>query len=202
MRFLSLLMASRSMLRAALAAAALAGLAGLAGCASVTPYAPAVRPGAQGFSETRLEPNRYALIFNGNASTAREQVENGALYRAAELTLAAGFDHFIVAARATDADSRTVSFGPRFSSAFDYWGYDPRFGWRPFAGPYWGSAWASAPWRDPFRDEGDARTFTSFKARLEFVMAKGAKPADNPQAFDAAAIKQSLDNKIIRPAAK
>jgi hypothetical protein len=199
MQFFSFLSAGAVGIRAALAAAALAGLAA---CASVTPYQPAERPGAQGFAETRLEPNRYALTFSGNSLTAREQVENAALYRAAELTLAAGFDHFIVAARATDADSHVVSFGPRYGSSFDYWGYDPRFGWRPFAGPAWGSTWAGAPWRDPVYDDVNARTFTSFKARLEFVMAKGAKPADNPQAFDALAIKQSLESKIVRPAAK
>lgn len=183
------------------AAAALAGLAGLAACATVTPYQPAAQPGAQGFAETRLEPNRYALTFSGNTITPREQVENAALYRAAELTLDAGFEHFIVAARATDADTRIVNFGPRFVSGFDYWGYDPRFGWRPYGGP-WGAGWVGAPWRDPFRADFDSRTLTSFKARLEFVMAKGAKPADNPQAFDAAAIKQSLEGKITRPAAK
>jgi hypothetical protein len=180
----------RTLIRAALAALALAGLAA---CATTTPYQPAARPGADGFAETRLEPNRYALTFSGNTSTPREAVENAALYRAAELTLAAGFDHFILAARATDADSRTISFGPRFSSAFDYWSYDPRFGWRPFGGPLW---------RDPFGEDRDARTITSFKARLEFVMAKGAKPADNAQAFDAAAIKQNLEGQIVRPVAK
>jgi hypothetical protein len=180
----------RSLFRAALAALLLAGLGA---CATTTPYQPAARAGAEGFAETRLEPNRYALTFAGNTSTPRESVENAALYRAAELTLAAGFEHFILASRATDADTRTVSFGPRSRSAFDYWGYDPRFGWRPFASPFW---------RDPFGDDFDSRTLTRFKARLEFVMAKGPKPADNPQAFDAAAIKQSLDSAIVRPVAK
>lgn len=178
----------RSLIRAALAAVLLAGLAA---CASTPIYQPAARPGGPGFAETRLEPNRYALTFVGASSTARDVVENGALLRAAELTLAAGFDHFILAARATDANTRTVDFGRRFGAAFDYWGYDPRFGWRPFAGPYW---------RDPFRDDFDVRTFTTFKARLEFVMAKGQKPADNPQAFDAAALQQSLTGALARPA--
>jgi hypothetical protein len=173
------------------------GLLGLSACATTTPYQAAARPGGFGFTETQMEPNRFALTFSGNSSTPREQVENAALFRAAELTLAAGFDHFIVAARATDADTRVMNLGPRSPLWSDYWAFDPRFGWRPY-----GSSFGGPFWRDRFADDWDTRTLTSFRARLEFVMAKGPKPAADPQAFDAAASKQNLEAKIIRPAPK
>ena len=43
-----------------------------------------------GFSEQRIEDDRYRITFRGNSSTSRETVENSLLYRAAELTVQTG----------------------------------------------------------------------------------------------------------------
>src|SRR5207244_551111 len=88
--------------------ASLAALA-LAACETATPYQPNV-PGqaaSGGFSETRLEPGRFRVTFSGNSLTSRETVEGYLLYRAAELTLAQGFDTFTIVDRHTDRDART-----------------------------------------------------------------------------------------------
>ncbi len=60
-----------------LALAALALL--LAGCVSPTPYA-AKTDTEYGYSEQRLEENRYRITFAGNSETQRETVENYLLY--------------------------------------------------------------------------------------------------------------------------
>src|SRR3546814_3976294 len=76
----------------------------LAGCASPTPYQPATGHGFNrtGFSEQRIESNRYMVSFSGNSLTSRETVERYLLFRAAELTVQQGFDHFILVYRNTE----------------------------------------------------------------------------------------------------
>lgn len=103
----------------------------LGACAGAgpTPYQPAERPGAQGFTDEQLAEDRFRITVVGNALTPRERVEDYLLFRAAELTLEQGFDHFILQERQTD--SETVRY------------YD---GWGPGWGPAWGPGWAWRPY--------------------------------------------------------
>ena len=72
----------------------------LAACAGKpTPYQQA--QGGYGYSEQRIEENRYRVSFAGNSATSRQTVEDYLLYRAAELTVQNGHDWFEVAARDT-----------------------------------------------------------------------------------------------------
>ena len=59
-------------------------LLGLTACATPTPYQPVVRSGAAigGFSELRVEANRFRVNFQGNSLTSRETVEGYLLFRA------------------------------------------------------------------------------------------------------------------------
>ncbi len=52
------------------------------------------RRAAFGYSEERLDQNKFRVTFRGNSLTPRETVEDYLLYRAAELTLQNGFTHF------------------------------------------------------------------------------------------------------------
>src|SRR3546814_2342802 len=80
--------------------AALACAAGLAACVSVTPYQPASK--GYGYSEQRIENNRFRINFAGNSDTPKQTVETYLLFRAAELTLKSGYDYFVFA-----SDSRS-----------------------------------------------------------------------------------------------
>lgn len=85
--------------RAILAAALMTTLAA---CSTPTPYRAA--DGSQtGYSEQRIETDRYRVSFTGNDATSLDTVRNYALYRAAELTVAAGYDHFTVVSRSTES---------------------------------------------------------------------------------------------------
>lgn len=58
-----------------------------------TPYQPAA-DSRYGYSEQRLQDDRYRVQFAGNEATARATVQDYLLFRAAELTLADGRTHF------------------------------------------------------------------------------------------------------------
>lgn len=170
--------------------AAFAALTLLAACSTPTPYAPALQEGGRGYSDTQIESNRFRISFSGNSITGRETVETYLLYRAAELTLAEGYDHFIVVTRATDAENRAIPTGvdpffhPGFSVRYRY--YHPYYGWR---GRY-----------DPFWDDRGYREVTRYEASAEIVLGRGPKP-DDPQAFNASEVAANLGAQIMRPEA-
>lgn len=173
-----------------LAAMAVAALVTLAGCETPTPYQ-AAAPGAQtggGYSETRLEQDRWRVEFKGNTETPRETVETYLLYRAAELTAAQGYDWFEAVERKTDSkDEVLFTGGP--------WGYGPS--WRFYGG--WGPRRWGPPYGDPF---WDAQTIREFDATAEIVMGHGPKPPGDKHAYDAHDVLSSLAGKIVKPSTK
>ena len=188
------------MKRLLIAAAAVAALGGLAACETATPYQPLNPASASsgGYSETKLEQDRWRVTFAGNSMTSRETVETYLLYRAAELTVTQGYDWFETVDRHTDKDKRTYIdpdpfYGPGYRWGYfrPYWSFYGRgYGWRSW-GPFWG---------DPFWADGlDVQEIDRYQATAEIVMRKGAKPALDPKAFDAHAVMTSLGSKIVRP---
>tara|TARA_R110002072_G_scaffold55782_2_gene144992 strand:+ start:154 stop:636 length:483 start_codon:yes stop_codon:yes gene_type:complete len=82
----------------------------LAACAATpTAYAP-VGSGSIGYSETRIENDRYRVRFTGGSDVSFARVEDLALRRAAEVTLDSGQDWFEVVGR--DRRSRGDRDGP------------------------------------------------------------------------------------------
>lgn len=189
---------------AAIAASlALAGL--LSACATATPYQPNL-PGQQvsgGFSDQQIEANRYRVTFAGNSLTSRETVESYLLFRAAELTVQSGGDWFSVVDRQTDRDRRTYVepdpfYRPWYGPAYGYW----RPSWRYYGGGFGWRSW-SPFYGDPFwADRMDVRTVEKFEASAEIVTHRGAKPADDPRAFDARAVMDNIGPKVVRPEPK
>jgi len=185
-------------------AVALVLSAGLAACATPTPYQPAVKgqSSAGGYSEIRLEPNRYRVNFTGNSLTTRETVEGYLLFRAAELTVESGYDWFAIVDRDTDKKTQTYvepdPFYRPWYGSYGFWRpswryYGRGFGWRGWD-PFWG---------DPFwADRVDVRTVERFEASAEILMQKGPKPQDDPKAFDARAVIENLKPRVQYPAPK
>lgn len=182
-------------------AAVLVAATALTACATATPYQPNI-PGQQasgGFSEARLEQNRFRVTFAGNNLTSRDTVERYLLYRAAEVTVAEGYDWFSLVERSTDRKARTyVEPGPAYGpGGYGYWRpywryYGPRYGWNRWD-PWYG---------DPFwADRMDVRTVEKFEATAEIIMGKGPKAGDDPRAFNAREVMANLGPSIQRPAA-
>ncbi|WP_295691563.1 hypothetical protein [uncultured Maricaulis sp.] len=165
----------------------LASLAVLGGCATPTPYQAADEAG-RGFTETRIESNRYRISFEGNSLTDRETVETYLLYRAAELTVESGYDYFTVVNRATDEDTRVMASGighsPYSGFSVQHAYFHPRWGWRA--------------WRDPFWDDVSYRESTRYEASAEIYFGRGTKP-DDPSAFGARDVMSNLGDQIVRP---
>jgi hypothetical protein len=82
----------------------------LSGCATQTPYQPAEKRGAVGYTETQLTENRYRVTFTGNSLTPSETVKDYALLRAAELTLQHGGDWFEIAGNDIDKKVRSSTY--------------------------------------------------------------------------------------------
>ena len=72
----------------------LAASLALLGCA--TTYEPSDIGGFGGFSETRLGPSTYRVLVEGNGLTSRNEVEQFAMRRCAELTLEQGKRYFVI----------------------------------------------------------------------------------------------------------
>jgi hypothetical protein len=190
-------MAMKSLQGLALAAA----LAALTACATGSPYRPATSNGGYGYTDQRLEENRFRLSFNGSGATDRADVEDYLLYRAAELTLASGYDYFVIDNRATDARTQTYA-EPTFGRFGPSYGFGPRFG-RPYY-PYYANwtyfapRWGWRPYYDPFWDDPiTLRQVTRFRANAEVLLFKGPKPAENPRAFDARDVQTNLRDKVF-----
>ena len=79
-----------------IAASALA----LGACASLAPYGPQQAARGQGFSEQRIESNRFRVTYNGVGAPG--PVADRALFRAAQLTVDQGYDWFEVTQRWID----------------------------------------------------------------------------------------------------
>jgi hypothetical protein len=166
---------------------ALAAAFALAACATTPPYQPAAANHGYGYSDQRLEQNRFRVTFNGNSTTNRDQVEDFLLYRSAELTLQNGFDYFVVAQRDTDTRRRYDTYGPTYRPYYFYPRYySPYWGWRGFYDPF-------------FDDPVHIREVTRYEASAEIAMYKGPKPAADARAFDARDVQSNLAGKVTAP---
>ena len=167
---------------AAAVALALAGV--LSACATPTPYQPNI-PGqatSGGYSEIRVEPNRWRVMFQGNSLTSRQTVESYLLFRSAELTTQQGYDWFAIVDRNTENKGYTyIDPDPLYSPWYGGYGY-----WRP-SWRYYGRGYGWHSW-DPFwggpfwADSIDVRTVDRFEASAEVFMGHGPKPANDPRA--------------------
>jgi hypothetical protein len=169
---------------AVVAAAALA----VSACATATAYGPAEPGNRYGYSEQRLEADRFRVTFAGNSVTSREQVEMSLLLRSAELTVQSGYDWFATVERATDRDSRFYTtrdpfyadrYGPYWSP---YWRFQRRGLWSPFD-RYWMSDY-------------DVRQVDRYEASAEIIMGRGPKPAGDPNAFDAREVIANIGPRV------
>lgn len=165
--------------------AALLTLGLAAACAAPpTPYQPKAE--RYGFTETRIEANRHRVTFRGNSRTTREVVETYLLHRAAELALADGADWFRVTGNGVETEHESYA-SPVY--------HGPVLFRRHLRG--------GGLFPDPFDYPHSAivthvRRYEAFAVIQTF---EGAKPAEEPDAYDAREVIANLGPKIVRPAA-
>lgn len=155
------------------------GSLGLAACGTATPYQAAID--GKGYAEQAIEGDRFRVTFAGNTLTPRETTENYLLFRAAEVTLERGFDHFVV----VDQDTERTT---RFISTTDGFG-----GFGRFHGFHRGHGFGLAGFSTT-----TTRPRNSYAAYANIVMRDGDKPADDANAYDARDVMAQLSPTITR----
>ncbi|MBC6980655.1 hypothetical protein [Caulobacter sp. 17J80-11] len=83
----------------------------LGACATPTVYQPASGSSGVGYTEQRIEADRWQVSFHSGSGASAAQVNQYALRRAAELTLAQGYDWFVVVNRYTEAAGGYNGYG-------------------------------------------------------------------------------------------
>ena len=155
----------------------------LAACATATPYQPASGGvNSFGYGETKIETGKYRVTFRGNSSTDLATVENYILLRAAELSLADGFGHFMIL---DDSESGRRSFN---STTTGFGGGFGSFG-RGFGRGFGGVGTASTRTRER-RNFDVAALVQAFE---------GEKDAENLDAFNAREVVENLGPIAVRP---
>jgi hypothetical protein len=93
----------------------------LMGCA--TPYQAQGFRG--GFTETRFDETTYQIAFKGNAFISPDTVQKYVLYRAAELTIQSGFDHFVIVGAQDRTQTAEVTTGGTATTRTTYNAFTP-----------------------------------------------------------------------------
>jgi hypothetical protein len=149
----------------------------LSACASLAPYGPQQSARGQGFSEQRIESNRFRVSYNGVGAVG--PVADRALFRAAQLTVDQGYDWFEVTQRWIDG--RPDSAG----------GVRPSVSIGAGSGRYGGWSTSGVGVGLGFDLSGPQPTSTT----LEIVMGRGQRP-DRPNAYDARGVQDAIRNRL------
>jgi len=163
------------------------GLLLLGACMEPTTYQRAAD--GEGYADQQIADGRYRVSAAGNSVTPRETVENYLLYRAAEITLASGHDYFVMVQHDVERNVTYVAFADYQPSGLFY-------------GPYYGYGFGM--FYDPLDygySEVTSREIERYRAYATIAVYSGARPADDPNAYDARDVMSRLSGHILRPAA-
>jgi hypothetical protein len=159
---------------------------GLAACASTPDYVEADDPDDFGHYSTRLDDDRYRIVYNGRRSTGVNASRDYALMRAAELTLQDGYDWFEVIDRETVMVTDYGDRGPEMGFGIENSYYVQRN-----CGVL-GCSQSVRPSTTTRLDVDSSRPVTRHSHMLEIVMGKGEIPEKGGNYYDAASLAESL----------
>ncbi|MGH6947542.1 MAG: CC0125/CC1285 family lipoprotein [Kiloniellales bacterium] len=161
----------------------------LAGCAGAMPSPYQAFDGRYGFSERTLG-NATEVHFAGNRLTPRETVEDFALYRAAEVTLASGFERFAVIGN--EVEQTTT----RYYNNYGPWPYRPYYRphYRHYGYPFYGYPFYPRPYFPP-----TVSVETRYQAILTIVPFRGQPPERAIRVEEAEAVVSRLAAQVHPP---
>lgn len=153
---------------------------------SLSPYQP--RSNGYGYAENEIGELTHRVEFTGNEYTTRETVEAYVLYRAAELTLANGYERFALSDGATN---QTEYYSTPYPSGFGYpyttYGQLRRLPSQPYT-PFVLPSYAGP------REEIRYRA----AATVRFIP-KSEQPTKADEVYDARVVMERLEPEIDRP---
>lgn len=149
----------------------------LTGCASLAPYGPQMTARGQGYSELRIEQDRFRVTYSGVGAPG--PVADRALYRAAQLTVEQGYDWFEVTQRWIDG--RPDSAG----------GVRPSVSIGAGSGRYGGWSSSGVGVGVGLNLSGPSPTSTT----LDIIMGRGPAP-DRREAYDARNVMEAIGYRL------
>ncbi len=144
-------------------------------CASGPDYAPAASAEALGYSDQRIENDRWRVSYRGDTKMSSAAVQDYALMRAAQLTLENGGDWFEIVTADTDADAKR-----RYSTHTDY---ESQFAVQQSCGLLGCSSRLVPVMTRTEHDVVDTRTV--YEHVIEFRIGRGEALAGSPSIYDA-----------------
>jgi hypothetical protein len=162
----------------------------LGACATGPAYRPRASEAGIGYSDEQISPTRYRISFSGDNETTRTQVEDYLLRRAAEITMRAGYSHFLLDNRSTETDTN-------FYRTTDNW--DPQTGLAFGLGRrYPGRSEHFAKFSVPaFWSQSEAVPITRYTASSDIVMLTPNQAATSPGALAAREILKNLAPDVL-----
>ena len=152
-------------------------LAALAACTGATAYKAAGHDGDIGYLERRLPSGHYEVRFTGGTNTDLATVKHNLMRRAAELTLAAGYTHFVLYTNRTEAE---VFDPPKDDIAGSDHGLAPAYSRRN------GGRFPTASgWPLGNLQQGEATSKARYIATAEIILLKDAAASQNEDALSA-----------------
>ena len=148
----------------------------LGACATPVSYGPAISPRASGFTEQRIENDRFRITFRGAGPDA--QINDFALLRASELTLQQNYEWFRIVGRSQEIGRDN---GPRMSVGTGGFNY----GRRSAVGVGVSTGFNLGP--GPMRE-----------VALEIKMGAGPRPNDR-DVYDARSVMESVRSRMPPP---
>jgi len=172
------------------AAAGLAAALLLCACATGPVYRPKASEAGIGYSDERIAPDRYRVSFSGDVETTRAQVEDYLLRRAAEITMHAGYSHFLLDNRVTEADTN-------FYRTTDNWDPETGLGFglgRRYPGQSEHFANFSVP---AFWSQSEAVPIVRYTAKSDIIMLTAAQLPSAPGALAAREVLKNLAPDVL-----
>jgi hypothetical protein len=126
-----------------------------------------------GYSDTRIDSNTVLVSFKGNGYTGHEKVETYLLRRCAEVTLADGYDYFVIVDKDDEAVHGSINTAGTYSSSTSATAIgsgNMAFGQSQTTGTFY---------------PGQSVPYVKHRSEVMIKMFKGQKPGDDTRAFDA-----------------
>lgn len=158
----------------------------LGACASGPAYAPAASGNAVGYSDQRIENDRWRVTYRGDSRMSSGDVQDYALMRAAQVTLENGGDWFEVLTADTDADAKR-----RYTTETDY---QTEYAVQRSCGPLGCSSRLVPVLTLTERPVVDTRTI--YEHVIEFRFGKGQKLEGSPTMYNAHETFENLSARL------
>lgn len=147
----------------------------LGACASVPAYSPAASADAVGYTDQRIENDRWRVSYRGDTRMSSGDVQDYALMRAAQVTLENGGDWFEIVTADTDADAKR-----RYTTETDY---QTQYAVQRSCGVLGCSSRLVPVTTRTDREVVDTRTV--YEHAIEFRIGQGQKLEGSPSMYDA-----------------